>query len=385
MSTSYNYSYSAASDFRWSEINNYNDKLTAPEIEALDNFLRIIMKKIANNSLKPPLFYKAGQYKSTNKEYTIARDIYINSPNKIAIILKDILYSVDSQSKISGAYDPINQRHLVKREALPKEFVFYQYLANKPLKGVVEIHSTVKADNNKNIVFMHRYKEKDLWDILTKIKNQQKDPLSDAQKLNIISNLLQGLSNLHKIKLSIADKTNNTYEVPLSHRDLKQQNIFCEATSCVIGDFDLLAFFSNIAGTGGFYAPETLEFAYNKRFKETNDEFSFNKKYGPKADIWSLGLIIASILSSGSDSPLMLEAIRKTTKDLDPAHQLHLVLSQKKFTKEVFLDLAQELTSQQSKSSNPRIKQAWELVKKMLQEDPDRRPSAASLLQDISS
>jgi serine/threonine protein kinase len=60
--------------------------------------------------------------------------------------------------------------------------------------------------------------------------------------------------------------------IPLSHRDLKDNNIFCENNHCVIGDFDHALSLDSISGTPGYFSPETLDFVYLIRDSNLADE-----------------------------------------------------------------------------------------------------------------
>lgn len=360
---------------QWSGIREYNEKITDNDIRKLNNFLQALYPSIKDKTAKTPLIFKAGINKL---DFNIPRETVVASPDKIGIVLNEVIYEVKNTPKIIAAYDPVNKESLIKKLADKDEFGMYQYLAAFPLRGVVSTHIAV-ADGNDNIIFLKRYKDGDLDEILTEIYEGYRPEFTNDEKLKIIKTLLLGLSNLHEININFT-RYNKTKSVPFSHRDLKPKNTFCEATNCVIGDFDLAFQWETISGTGGYLSPETLSYLFYNQFAGIKDDADFNITYGQKADLWTMGLIISEILSSKPGAQIFFNAVNKTQQYLNPNNKMEQIFHQKRYSPANFKELASEIENRKKLSRDPRIINAWSVVQKLLQRDPKSRIDAKTAL-----
>jgi len=83
--------------------------------------------------------------------------------------------------------------------------------------------------------------------------------------------------------IQMAKGLQHIHQKGLIHRDMKPQNILLSSGICKIADFGLATFKNHtgeVAGTDGYIAPE-----------------SYTGKYGPKTDIYALGFILWDMLS----------------------------------------------------------------------------------------
>ena len=116
-------------------------------------------------------------------------------------------------------------------------------------------------------------------DLLSYLSERGVDKLPEAQAHTIFKQLTVGIRDIH--------------EAGIVHRDLKHLNIFLSDTSetprVKIGDFGLACrlredeCIKKMAGTIGFMAPEVI--------KDEPADF--------KSDVWSLGIILYALISSG--------------------------------------------------------------------------------------
>ena len=116
-------------------------------------------------------------------------------------------------------------------------------------------------------------------DLLNYLTSQGTDRLCESQARKIVVQIAKGVNVIH--------------EAGIVHRDLKHLNIFLsdttESPKVKIGDFGLACklrhdeCIKKVAGTIGFMAPEVV--------KDEPSDF--------KSDVWSLGVILFALISSG--------------------------------------------------------------------------------------
>lgn len=240
----------------------------------------------------------------------------------------DVKLCTDKQMQISKAVKIINKDYL--RTANIENAWFYN-----------KIDILNKLDHPLIVSFYEFFEERDYFyllmdyhqegDLLRHMK--QKIKLPESSICEIIHQLLIAIAYMHKQKIA--------------HRDLKPENILIsthQGISIKLIDFDTAASFDekNLTGAHGTYhymAPETV-----------------NNQYDEKCDIWSLGIIMYILLSGKKNLPGLSDKH-------DPNKLQRLKFD---FNSPVLMKVS---------------KNAADLLKLMLQRDPQKRISAENALK----
>ena len=172
------------------------------------------------------------------------------------------------------------------RENIRREFTLMKAL-NHP--NIIKLHDVFFDNFNKNVYLVLDYYEKGDFS-----KFLKKKPLKEMYAKKYMRQLISGLKYL--------------YENKILHRDLKLQNILVtNDLNIVITDFGFARYFENdtilqtICGSPLYMAPEII----------------MKKKYTPKSDLWSLGVIFFELLTGKPPfyAKNMIELIQKIKKD----------------------------------------------------------------------
>ena len=212
----------------------------------------------------------------------------------------------------------------------------------------------IKKTGSFNLVF--EYMKQDLLELM---KSKEPNHLDESQIKDIIYQTLLGLTHIHKYGFF--------------HRDMKPENLLINDKMVKIADFGLareirsIPPYTEYVSTRYYRAPECI-------LKSTN--------YNSPMDIWAVGCIMAEIylhphpLFYGQNEKEVLNKICSIlgTPNYDiwqeGIQQANLVGI--KFPNNTGTDLAEIIPNASSK--------AIDLMKQMLQWDPNRRPTAANLL-----
>lgn len=162
--------------------------------------------------------------------------------------------------------------------------------------------------------------------------------MSVVEKLSLSLQLLSGLAYL---------ASHNA-----AHRDIKPQNIFVRGRSAVIGDFGLLKLFTGDNKEDSEVALKS-DGPRMPRYFKTPDLVSYafhGATLTPKTDVFQLGLVLAQLFTG--TNPLIYN---------------------KDFRAPITLTPLKEIPGSQGKTIE------W-LIQKMLEQDPEKRPTAESIL-----
>mmetsp|Transcript_1293 Transcript_1293/g.1597 ORF Transcript_1293/g.1597 Transcript_1293/m.1597 type:complete len:158 (+) Transcript_1293:636-1109(+) len=108
---------------------------------------------------------------------------------------------------------------------------------------------------------------------LMKAREVRKNPFSEEEVLTYLSQLVLSLQMLHSKQIV--------------HRDIKSLNIFIKDGILKLGDFGISKLLEHthtqgtLIGTPYFMAPEVI----------------LGKKYGTKADVWALGVVLYELIA----------------------------------------------------------------------------------------
>ncbi|CAG8680007.1 27058_t:CDS:2 [Dentiscutata erythropus] len=196
-------------------------------------------------------------------------------------------------------------------------------ISKKVIKGKEQMLTTeldvLKQVDHPNLVTLHDlFETKENVYIITDLANggelynqlEQKGHYTEKDAAHLIEQVLQGVAYLH--------------DNDIVHRDLKPENLlFSDATpnsKLMITDFGLSKILKNhddilmtACGTPGYVAPEVLS----------------QKGYSIPCDIWSLGVILYTVLSGytpfwGQDQAALFDSILKGRYDFDEDYWDHI-------------------------------------------------------------
>ncbi len=226
---------------------------------------------------------------------------------------------------------------------------------------------------------------------------------TNQDKLSLAEDLLQGMTFLHAIPFkemtfefegfSVSRKT---YNVPAFHTDIKPGNVLCQFEDGrwkgALTDFSNVWHPVGVQGTVGYRPPEVVKLYNEIDQMQAQDVIDNNTRYGRASDVWSMGLVLLSILKEGSlkdqISPLPcihdLISPGKLCSSTAPQNPLSqsvdiriLTLSQE----QVDQDLEALKSTLPSGSSLARLLD--EVIKPMLQIDPCVRITAERALANL--
>ena len=215
-----------------------------------------------------------------------------------------------------------------KKETL-NEVIILKKLDHSNIIKFMDVFTKSKPNNTLNIVTEYA----DGGDLNQKIKKQKekKSPFTEKEIINFLTQICLALNHIHKKKII--------------HRDLKSGNVFLTKSGLVkLGDFGIAKGFKNTwekaktkVGTPYYLSPEIIS----------------SKPYDSKSDIWALGVLIYEMMTfkmpfnANSLPSLSLKIIRGYYQAPPTSYSKDLI----------------------------------DLVKRCLNLDPKKRPSAENILK----
>lgn len=215
--------------------------------------------------------------------------------------------------------------------------------------------------------------------------------LSMGQKIEFVRMLLKGLREIHKLPLENSNEKNTLF-----HGDIKTQNIVVstdtqsDAIKLAIIDFGHAGNLDTLETTQHYLSPEY--FTKKSQNPSLEEIRAFNRQRGQQRDIWALGLVLANILIDRADHPPHLlsvgikcinDVVIKENVDFSAIEQKDIdkEIGEIKNNPEKYLRTYQKngLTKAEESAWNT----SWDLVKQMLQLDPDKRIKAEAGREQI--
>lgn len=260
------------------------------------------------------------------------------------------------QRLIKFAYDLTKGCKVVRKRILPQEME-----AIDCLRGIPGIAKTEAVFEGK--VLFEKYYSGTLKNLI-----ESGRILNSAEVVQISRDLMTALSEIHHRKTRDGR--------PAFHSDIKLDNLFYRPSKkrgiqVVIGDLGFANSDGGVCGTCSWFSPEyareMLEREQEKKFDQ-----QFNRRYGQALDLWSLGLVMASLLiqdRKGRLSCLRFSANRQKTLQ--------------KILKVDQMRIDQEIAVRQYQEKDERLKALWNVVGGLLKVDPHQRMKAENALQHL--
>ena len=281
---------------------------------------------------------------------------------------------------------------LAKILVVRNEFTMLPFLQSNLSKGLPEIFGIRQVRDKKSskreekIQYFEELFEGNLADWIRDSK------LTDhLKKRQVIQHLLLGLKFLHQaiITQEIPDyreaSGKKKYVHSVFHGDLKPQNIGLNAFNAALIDFGLANTIELLAGSFAYQHPALI-----KVYFESCEIFppNFTAKYGPKFDMWSLGLLMVIILKNHFSSVEHLKLseippLKFIEKRIQLGNQfphlelIHLI--QEEVNKELNILKREDALLKDQEILVP----LWDLAAKMLQVDPSKCISADAALLEL--
>lgn len=337
---------------------------------------------------------------STNLPLPLPVQEALNSSNgeKMYILLTKSPIGKGGERTPTLAYNLSCGRFWVKKPmSSPLEgLISKHFMINSP-KGISKICHILPQNNQNTAELFEEYYDCPLTSIIG-TKALENFP----QRFSLFRDLLRGLHHIHGISLnSISFGSNKIDKLNVYHSDLDPSNIFVKKPpqkplwKGVIGDFGSSCLASGIAFKIGLIPPEYVDFKIKyydlvkEKFKENilpEDTIKFNLQFGQKKDIWSMGLILVSILYGTTSE--------KVNIAIPPMPSLESKLNQEKnfngHRDDKIKDLTQDEIDKDLKNLfessyipdeyNKRVEKCYHLIREMLQVDPNKRISAQKAL-----
>lgn len=348
------------------------------------------------------------------KEYTLPIAIDIIKKNRlshIVLIAKKILAQGGERGNIRLCYDLTEGSYLVRKRSISEiEQLLIKTFQQDPKRGVVSFFGERKpiGDAKKQQVLEYFYPDT-LGDLIGKTT------LDADTKKSLIHDLLSGLNAIHELTINKLSYDNITVpSLKAFHHDLKPDNVvtrfnpITNRLEAAITDFGFACNPVIIAGSIGFKPPETLAFEYKYQPSSKNDcltatsqeVIDYNLSYGQMQDIWSMGLVLATLLIGSTskktaykgDSPIPCIENRLLTGEkatsgwtmLHPDAEI-IHLTQAELDNDL-LTLKKDSLKSAKGNEAIQLQRLWdEIVFKMLRVSPEERLSAKEALQTFNT
>jgi hypothetical protein len=260
------------------------------------------------------------------------------------------------QRLIKFAYDLTKGCKVVRKRILPQEMEAIDCLRGIP--GIAKTEAVFEG----NVLF-EKYYAGTLKNLI-----ESGRVLSPAEVLQISKDLMTAVSEIHNRKTKDGR--------PAFHSDIKLDNLFYRPSKkrgieVVIGDLGFANSDGGVCGTCSWFSPEYAREMLDREHEKKFDQL-FNRRYGQALDLWSIGLVIASLLiqdGRGRLSCLRFSANRQKTLQ--------------KILKVDQMKIDQEIAVRQYQEKDEHLKALWNVVGALLKIDPHQRVKAASALQHI--
>lgn len=350
---------------------------------------------------------------SISYELPMKADFYLEgaiSQRRIVLKTKEVIGS-GGERKVLRAFDLLSGEELV----------------SKPFVNGIEKLIVENAHKNQLTGFVPfigqrnqtRFYEKKCETLTSYLKA---DP---SIRYKLIFQLLSALKNLHSHNISDFSYTIKTEKgaetkkigiVNIYHGDIKAENILVfsdknNIPQAALSDLGTLCNVVTPCYTVLFRSPEKTRFIEEKcyffnepsPFIKTEDIITHHRTYGQSNDVWSLGLVLITILSEGcvlpgsnlKDGIPNLNCFKKGLDDHQKAQkqqQRPIMPNQRATPADFFVkdlnqkDIDQSIDLLVSECNPPEeLKLVWRLAKCMLQVDPSRRITAARAIEMLKT
>lgn len=251
------------------------------------------------------------------------------------------------------------------------------------------------------------------WEVITRCPEGTLSDLFRTQPLmqleqmrSLVGDLVSALAYIHRqpkeVKYKNAKKDHVTETSHFFHGNISCATVLVAEKEgkweAALSDFDAAGFFNVCSGTPGFRSPEHVRF-FNQKEVLIEQVVKFNLENAQKGDVWALGLVVLAMLcgekatGSANREPDWGQIPDIAKMNIPPLPCLQECFATMSFVPECKVadiqqvKLDQDLGRLQQKykdnhgENNPETDILWEIVKGMLQVDPQKRISAQEALR----
>ncbi|OMO66019.1 hypothetical protein CCACVL1_21318 [Corchorus capsularis] len=261
-----------------------------------------------------------------------------------------------------GSSATINTQSIVAVKRMKRKFYFWEECMNlrevKALRklnhpNIVKLKEVVRENNE--LFFIFEYMEHNLYHIM----RERQRPFSEGEIQSFMSQMLQGLSHMHR----------NGY----FHRDLKPENLLVTKDVLKIADFGLAREVSSM--------PPYTEYV-STRWYRAPEVLLQSSSYTPAIDMWAVGAILAELFTSSPIFP--------GESEIDQLYKICCVLGAPDWTsfpeatnisRLINISYSEILPTNLSDIIPNASSEAIDLIMQLCSWDPLRRPTADQALQ----
>ena len=399
--------------------------ISKKEKNIIDKHVREAFKASSITCKNKMLSYKnAINSASVYKRLPVSLAVIQENSNRQFLLLPKTVFKSGGERKIRWAYNLSTGDFLLKKRIVGcfEEQIIKLLHQNREKRGIktsVEWRNSFDKNNNVKKQVIEPLRE-GITSVLF-----GKEPLKKfSTKREIILDFLKDLEALHKITIQDVTVPSARVRIPgyrAFHSDIKidntlvfQENGKWRGELCDFGGSTANP--TAFTLSHGYTPPEFIRhykdvkpFGLHKTCFNENKNIEFNLKYGQRRDVWSLGLVILSVLvgktknvswvtetmnlekwvnvrTSHKSVIPPLACLKKcvTPKNKEKYNEIGILkLSQQSLDKEI--DQLCEEVKLQHKDDKSSVDVLFKAVKQMLRINPEERASVAAILQKINS
>ncbi len=296
----------------------------------------------------------------------------------IFLITKKVI-GKGSERRVRVVHSLFENKGYATKKVVSEEASILTYFQEHPFRGIVtpECFRSIRAGKQHVVEPLYAGS---LHDLLS-----QPSLVTPEGKLNMMRDLVEGLNFLHAIPLKemTFEFTRNltfqkgqsfvstkTYQVPAVHTDIKPGNILVRFEEgkwrAALTDFSGVWDPAAVGGTVGYRPPEIVKFANELkeiRVRSGGQEvLDHNTLHGRASDVWSMGLVLVSILKG--------ESLEKQISPLPCIHDSIFPEAQKRHGVTVHTEYVNQVDTAILTLSQEQVDQDLEALKLTLRLDP---------------
>jgi serine/threonine protein kinase len=334
-------------------------------------------------------------------EVPLSRTVVVTHRFALVMLKGKVIKGGAQNPTIKQVYDPFNATILLKKRIFsPAQLMVVQFIFHTAGKNDLALATITHVESGERNGKLLYYEELCKSTLTTMYLNVQKVGYCPKVSLDHVRHLLNTLQYIHvrtydpaRIQGDQRGPLSLEKSLPFWHGDISPDNVvyMTHSSSVDFCHYRLIDWGSSmskqIVRTPGWGSPEKIEFIRRNPKYRGLTSLEFNKKYAQAGDVWSLALLIASLLRGGfyylpeSYAPIPSFSFIK-----DRLHLLEdggiddlglATLTQKEVDDRLDLQLA---TITGDSIADEQLKKMWGHIRQWLKVNPDERPTLADLL-----